>query len=100
MNISSWLNDAVILKRYKGQSGNGDRVYEPDTTLKCRIEKKTKIVNAVGGNLTVGNGVIYCKDKISNNDRFIYEDKTYEIINLAVLKNKNGIVSYYEGVFV
>lgn len=99
MNISSWMTDNIVLKRFVGISGNGDKKFE-EIQIKARIERKDKITRTIAGNVIVGAGTIITMYKCNNEDTFIYEDYEYRIVSINEFKGKNGVVNHYEGVFV
>lgn len=98
MNLLRWLNENVKHYKYIGQAGNGEKKYE-ESNLKCRIEEKDTIVQNETGALIVAKGSLFCLNKIANKDKFEYNNKSYEIINVNEYKDKVGRINHYEGVF-
>lgn len=106
MILDSWLLDDVVIRKYKGQAGNGNKIYE-DSHEKARVEKRVKIYNNAAGSVTAGVGVgslgsigmIFMKTKITPEDKLVLDGTEYNILRVDEFKTKNGFLSHYEGWF-
>lgn len=101
MILDSWLLDDVVVRKYKGQSGNGDKIFE-DFNEKARIENRIKIYDNAAGSETAGvaggsAGMVFMKTKITPEDKLIVRGIEYNILRVDEFRTKNGFLSHYEG---
>lgn len=98
MDVSKYFNQTATYKRYKSTTGKGNKTYYPEETIKLRLEQtKRRVLNSSGNIMITAGYYMIIKENLQVGDLFIYNGKTYEIIDVEEIIDKKARYVYSEG---
>jgi hypothetical protein len=93
--LKSYLNQNATLRVYGGADDNNEIIYT-NTNIKCRYEKHLKRFLMEHGQITESVARVFMLTKPSVRDVIVYNEVSYEIIDVSDMVDFSGKVVGYE----
>lgn len=95
--IQTYLNQSTTWFAKTGNDSYGKPTYgATGVAIKCRWEDKFQLIRNPQGNEVVSKAVCYCVENVCENDKLVYNTKSYTVLSVTDQPWLGGTISHRE----